>query len=101
MVALRARGRGSASSRGEGETSERDALGEVGDLAEVCAPSVLVQGQLAVLDECAPEREERDDAPQRDMMLKRELLPTLGMPTMPIWRLLLGRPSMAFFSCRE
>lgn len=38
------------------------------------------------------------DAPQRERMLKRELFPTLGMPTTPTCKLLLGRPSMAFFS---
>jgi hypothetical protein len=32
------------------------------------------------------------------MTLKRELLPTFGIPTIPILRLLLGRPRRAFFS---
>lgn len=38
------------------------------------------------------------DSPHWVRMLKRELLPTLGTPTIPIWRLLEGRPRRVFFS---
>lgn len=68
-------------------------LGEVGDLSKICGKAVMSSAC-----EEGVERNRQEDAPQRERMLKRELLPTLGMPTTPTCKLLLGRPSMAFFS---
>ena len=72
-------------------TKGRDELGEVGDLSKICTGRVWFSDLSAV-------QALQMDAPQRERMLKRELFPTLGMPTTPTCKLLLGRPSMAFFS---
>lgn len=72
-------------------TKVRDELGEVGDLSKICIDRVWFS-KLSAMQAL------QMDAPQRERMLKRELFPTLGMPTTPTCKLLLGRPSMAFFS---
>lgn len=77
-----------------------DALGEVGNLSEICIERDR-QGKRdddQFRDDEEGGLQKEVPVPQRVRVLKREDFPTLGIPTIPTYKLFEGLPRRTFFS---